>query len=46
LPADKRLTRSNIVTSGGKPWEQLKPLDSGLFGPVRLAFFVQKRIGQ
>ncbi|MBI4894085.1 MAG: hypothetical protein HY821_25935 [Acidobacteria bacterium] len=36
LPAEKRMTRTNVVTSGQKPWAQLEPLRSGLFGPVRL----------
>lgn len=36
LPPDKRITRTNITTSGQRPWNQLQPLRSGLFGPVRL----------
>ncbi len=36
LPAEKRITRTNVVGSGQKPWAQLPPLRSGLFGPVRL----------
>ena len=46
LPADKRLTRTNIPTSGGQPWARLEPLDSGLFGPVRLVAVAQKSSGQ
>jgi hypothetical protein len=30
------LTRTNVSISGGKPWNTHEPLDSGLFGPVRL----------
>jgi hypothetical protein len=36
LPPQQRTTRTNVTTSGGKPWAQLEPLESGLFGPVRL----------
>jgi hypothetical protein len=36
LPPDARITRTNIAASGGRPWEQLEPLESGLFGPVRV----------
>ncbi len=36
LPVSERTTRTNITTSGGKPWAQLEPIPSGLFGPVRL----------
>jgi hypothetical protein len=32
----KSITRTNVSVSGGKPWASLEPLDSGLFGPVRL----------
>jgi hypothetical protein len=32
----KPITRTNVSVSGGKPWASLEPLDSGLFGPVRL----------
>lgn len=35
-PASERITRTNVTTSGGKPWAKLDPLPSGLFGPVRL----------
>ncbi len=35
-PASQRLTRTNMSTSGGKPWKDLEPVPSGLFGPVRL----------
>jgi hypothetical protein len=31
-----KLTRTNILVSQRKPWKELAPLDSGLFGPVRL----------
>jgi hypothetical protein len=44
LPADKRITHTNVGTSGGKPWANLEPLDSGLFGPVRLVAVAQKPI--
>jgi hypothetical protein len=44
LPADKRMTRTNITTSGGKPWAKLEPLDSGLLGPVRLVAVAQAPI--
>jgi hypothetical protein len=36
LPPAQRTTRTNVTTSGGKPWAQLEPLESGLFGPVRV----------
>jgi hypothetical protein len=36
LPAAKRLTRTNVDRSSFKPWTELEPLPSGLFGPVRL----------
>jgi hypothetical protein len=36
LPPEKRITRTNVTASGFKPWEQLEPLNSGLFGPVRI----------
>jgi hypothetical protein len=36
LPVAERITRTNITTSGQKPWTKLEPLPSGLFGPVRL----------
>jgi hypothetical protein len=32
----RRITRTNVSISGGKPWAALEPLESGLFGPVRL----------
>ena len=32
----QRITRTNVTVSGDKPWKALEPLDSGLFGPVRL----------
>jgi hypothetical protein len=36
LPAEKRITRTNVQTSGGQPWAKLEPVESGLMGPVRL----------
>jgi hypothetical protein len=30
------ITRTNVTVSGGKPWKALEPVESGLFGPVRL----------
>jgi len=36
LPADQRVTRTNTTSSGGQPWAALTPIESGLFGPVRL----------
>jgi hypothetical protein len=36
LPPEKRTTRTNVLTSGGVPWARLEPIESGLFGPVRL----------
>jgi len=36
LPPAQRTTRTNVTTSGGLPWNKLEPLESGLFGPVRL----------
>jgi hypothetical protein len=36
LPPDQRTTRTNVTTSDGKPWVQLEPVESGLFGPVRV----------
>jgi hypothetical protein len=36
LPPAKRTTKTNVTTSGGKPWAKLEPLESGLFGPVRI----------
>lgn len=36
LPEPQRITRTNVTTSGGKPWIELEPLPSGLLGPVRL----------
>ncbi len=29
-------TRTNVTVSGGKPWAALEPIESGLFGPVKL----------
>jgi hypothetical protein len=31
-----RVTSTNITDSGGRPWAEVDPLDSGLFGPVRV----------
>jgi hypothetical protein len=36
LPKDQRTTRTNVTTSGGKPFGALDPIDSGLLGPVQL----------
>jgi hypothetical protein len=36
LPPEKRTTRTNVISSGFKPWAQLEPVESGLFGPVRI----------
>ena len=36
LPAAERRTRTNITVSQRKPWKDLAPIESGLFGPVRL----------
>jgi hypothetical protein len=36
LPAASRQTRTNITVSQRKPWKDLAPIESGLFGPVRL----------
>ena len=36
LPPAQRTTRTNMVTSGEKPWAKHEPMPSGLFGPVRL----------
>lgn len=36
LPAAERRTRTNILVSGRKAWKDLEPIESGLFGPVRL----------
>jgi hypothetical protein len=44
LPAEKRMTRTNITTSGGQPWGKLRPVDSGLLGPVRLIPLSEERI--
>lgn len=46
LPPERRLTRTNITTSGGKPWARLEPRASGLFGPVRLVAVAQKSVGR
>jgi hypothetical protein len=36
LPPGQRTTRTNVTASAGRPWADLEPIDSGLFGPVRL----------
>lgn len=36
LPAAQRQTRTNVAISQRKPWKDLDPIASGLFGPVRL----------
>ncbi|HEU0138515.1 MAG TPA: glycosyl hydrolase [Bryobacteraceae bacterium] len=36
LPPNQRTTRTNITVSAGKPWAELDPRESGLFGPVRI----------
>ncbi len=36
LPVESRSTRTNVSSSGGKPWKQVPLRSSGLFGPVRL----------
>lgn len=36
LPAAERRTRTNIALSQRKPWKDHEPIESGLFGPVRL----------
>ena len=36
LAPQQRTTRMNVPTSDQKPWTQLQPIESGLFGPVRL----------
>ena len=35
-PSGPRYTRTNITASNGVPWAKMNPLESGLFGPVRL----------
>ncbi len=35
-PVAERKTRTNIAVSQRKPWKDLEPIASGLFGPVRL----------
>lgn len=37
-------TRTNIINSQGKPWQQLEPIESGLFGPVLLRPFAIREI--
>lgn len=46
LPPEKRITRTNVPASGGKPWAQLEPLESGLFGPVRVVAVAQQPVGR
>jgi hypothetical protein len=36
LPPERRTTRTNVTNSEGRPWSQLEPVESGLFGPVRI----------
>ena len=36
LPEAKRVTRTNVTGSGGRPWAEVPLIRSGLFGPVRL----------
>ena len=38
LPPEQRTTRTNMMQSGGKPWNQQEPAASGLFGPVQVTF--------
>jgi hypothetical protein len=44
LPAGQRVTRTNVVTSGGTPWSELEPIRSGLFGPVTLTIVSRAKI--
>jgi hypothetical protein len=44
LPVEKRITRTNVETSGGQPWAKLEPIDSGLMGPVQLVVRKQVRL--
>jgi hypothetical protein len=44
LPVEKRITRTNVKTSGGQPWVKLEPIDSGLMGPVQLVVRKQVRL--
>jgi hypothetical protein len=37
LPPAQRTTRTNVAPIGGRTGKQPEPLDSGLFGPVRIA---------
>jgi hypothetical protein len=37
-PHGLRYTRTNITTSEGRPWKDVKLIPSGLFGPVRVRF--------
>ncbi|MGE0132845.1 MAG: glycosyl hydrolase [Blastocatellales bacterium] len=46
LPSERRLTRTNITSSGGKPWARLEPRESGLFGPVRLIAVARQPLDQ
>jgi hypothetical protein len=36
LPPGERTTRTNVTTSGHRPWAQHEPVPAGLFGPVRV----------
>lgn len=44
LPVDRRITRTEVPTSSGRRWADLKPIDSGLMGPVRLVARQQVRL--
>lgn len=46
LPPEQRITRTNVPASGGKPWAQLEPLESGLFGPVRVVAVARQPVGR
>jgi hypothetical protein len=43
-PRGERLTRTNVTTSGGTPWAELEPIESGLLGPVRLVAVAEKKV--
>jgi len=36
LPPAERITRTNVMSAGGQSWAKRTPLESGLFGPVRI----------
>jgi len=46
LPQSRRLTRTNVTTSGGRPWADLEPVPSGLMGPVRLVPMADRPLKQ